>query len=101
MALRISARVLEKLLAKVPPVSRAEVEQCFMNRLPGEPLEDRRAQHKTEPPTLWFIAETDKRRRLKIVYVEEGDDIDLKTAYDPNMTELAIFIKHGLQEPLD
>ena len=97
MPLRISSRVLEKLLGKVPPVTRQEVEQCFMNRWPGEPLTDKRDQHKTEPRTQWFIAETDKGRRLKIVHVQEGDVIDLKTAYDPNKTELLIFFKHGAQ----
>jgi hypothetical protein len=94
VAIKISDRVLQKLAAKVPPVTREEVEQCFANRAGGL-LEDAREQHKTEPPTQWFIAETDRGRRLKVVFVQDGADVDLKTAYDPNRTEMLIYLKYG------
>lgn len=85
---------MSKLSGKTPPVTRREVEQCFHNRLMGL-LEDTRVTNKTIPPTLWFIAPTNKKRLLKIVYVQDGSDIYLKTAYDPNPVELQIYIDNA------
>jgi hypothetical protein len=95
MAIQISDRVREKLVGKTPPVTPEEIEQCFENRR-GALLEDQREQHKTDPPTQWFIAETDKGRRLKVVFVRNGADVNIKTAYDPNQTELFIYLKYGV-----
>ena len=50
----ISPRLAEKLIKK-HRVRRVEVEECFYNRT-GIVLEDTRAEHQTEPPTVWFIA---------------------------------------------
>ncbi len=63
----IHQKIEEKLLKK-HGVTRREVEQCFDNAL-YDSVEDTRARHKTKPPTLWFIAETNKGRLLKIAYV--------------------------------
>lgn len=71
-----------------------EVEQCFDNKL-GRLLTDTRALHKTNPPTLWFIAETNKGRALKIVYIQIEMEIHLKTAYEPNEEEKKIYRLHG------
>lgn len=75
-------------------VNISEVEECFCNRDKGL-LEDTREEHKTNPPSQWFIAETDYGRRLKIVFVEREDGISLKTAYEPNETEIKIYEKHA------
>lgn len=91
--LKISAAVLKKLKDD-HNVERPEVEQALQNRQAGL-LEDKRAQHKTNPPTLWFIAPTNKWRRLKIVYIQTGSDIDLKSAFDPNMEEERIYAKYA------
>lgn len=94
MPLIISPQVLEKLSNKSPPVTRREVEQCFDNRR-GKLLLDEREENKTDPPTQWFIAETNKDRSLKIVFVRRDKDIHLKTAYDPNTEEVRIYMKFG------
>jgi len=91
--LKISDAVSKKLKDK-HQVDRREVEQCFVNRM-GRLLEDKRARHKTNPPTLWFLAKTNKGRVLKIVYIQTGVVIDLRSAFEPNAAELALFAAHG------
>lgn len=76
MALKCSSAVKQKLADK-HGVSLEEVQQCFANR-EGGLLEDTREAHKTDPPTQWFIAETDYGRRLKIVFILKNGDILLK-----------------------
>ncbi len=91
----ISEECLRKLQEK-HNVTRQEVEQCFMN-LRGWFLEDSRLQHRRTPPTQWFIAETNKRRALKIVFQQiDENNFQLISAYEPNEIELAIYAKHGL-----
>ncbi len=93
MRLIISQAVLAKLASK-HAVSRNEVEQCFENR-EGRLLSDSREEHETDPPTLWFIAQTDRGRPLKIVYVQRGQDVFLKSAFEPVSEELRIYRKYG------
>ena len=90
MRLTISLQVLAKLASKTPPVSREEVEQCFANRC-GVTLIDDRAEHASDPPTRWFIAETDFGRKLKIAFVPRGQDIHIRTAYDANRKWIGIY----------
>ena len=92
-SLKIPDSVLKKL-AEVHNVTRTEVEQCFRNRL-GRLLTDNRALTKTNPPTLWFVACTNKSRSLKIVYIQRGNIVELKTAYDPNEEEARIYKRYG------
>lgn len=89
----ITARVLEKLKGK-HGIVRSEVEQCFFNRI-GKLLIDDRELRRTNPPTLWFIAKTNKGRLLKIVYIQKGSEVHLKSAFDPNPIELGIYGRHG------
>ena len=65
--LKIADAILDKLTNK-HNVSAREVEQSFENRYAGVLL-DTRAKHKTIPPTMWFIAPTNRGRRLKVVYI--------------------------------
>lgn len=94
MALVISQSVLAKLAAKQPPVTRAEIEQCFANRT-GIYLLDEREEHASDPPTRWFIAETYYGRKLKVVFIPKGEDTVIRTAYDPNVEEQQIYVKFG------
>lgn len=89
----ISTAVLEKLRSK-HKVDVSEVQQCFLNRR-GKLLFDTREQHKTNPPTLWFIAQTNRNRLLKIVYIQKGDEVLLKSAFEPNDIELTIYRQFG------
>jgi hypothetical protein len=96
VALRISQKVRLKLSGKTPPVAEEEIEQCFANRS-GIYLEDSREAHKSDPPTKWFIAETDRGRKLKVVFIQRGDDTFIRTAYSPNRQELRIYEKYSAQ----
>ena len=94
LSIHASARIRKKLQEK-HGVTMNEVEQCFLNRF-GKNLQDTRTDHQTNPPTLWFIAETNRQRKLKIVFVLELDNlITLKTAYEPNTIEIDIYNKYA------
>ncbi|WP_261977799.1 ADP-ribosyl-(dinitrogen reductase) hydrolase [Marinobacter sp. F3R11] len=71
-----------------------EVQECIANRT-GKFLEDMREDHKSDPPTQWFIAETDSGRQLKIVFILKDGDVVVKTAYVPNEDEKRIYIKYA------
>ena len=89
----ITSKVLEKLKNK-HAIVRAEVEHCFAN-INGDLLTDNRELRRTNPPTLWFIARTNMGRLLKIVYIQKGSEIHLKSAFEPNAIEISIYAKHG------
>lgn len=91
--LRISHAVLAKLRDK-HGVGRLEVEQCFQN-LTGKLLMDTREQHRTNPPTLWFLACTNQGRLLKVVYIQKAGVIHLRSAFEPNETEIGIYKRWG------
>lgn len=92
MEIKISQRIVKKLREK-HKVSLSEVKQCFMNRQSGL-LEDIRVNHRTEPPTMWFIAETDSGRELKVVFMETKGICEIKTVYEPNEIEVRIYEKN-------
>jgi hypothetical protein len=94
MALVLSRRVREKLASKTPPVSEDEILQCFANRS-GRYLLDHREQNQTDPPTRWFLAETDYGRVLKVVFIQKDQLVVIKTAYDPNGIERDISRRFG------
>jgi hypothetical protein len=89
MELQISPTVLKKLITK-HSVTPSEIYQCFQDCQNGF-LEDRRAMHKTDPPTQWFIAKTDHGRRLKICFIVRNGLVHIKTAYEPNREEVRIY----------
>jgi hypothetical protein len=84
-----SPSVLEKLTKK-HNVSVGEVIECFANRR-GKSLTDNRLDHKTNPPTRWFVAETDMGRKLKVVYMMDDNSFEVKTAYPANQQEIDIY----------
>jgi len=91
---KVSKRIAEKLNKK-HKVTISEVWECFLNRTQGL-LGDTRLDHRTEPPTLWFIAETDDERLLKIVFIELTDGTyEIKTAYEPNNNEVTIYERYA------
>jgi uncharacterized DUF497 family protein len=89
MALVVSAKIEAKLRLK-HGITLDEVMQAFADR-PDYVLEDEREEHKSDPPTWWFIASTDSGKLLKVVYIERDADVHLRTAYPANKTEIAIF----------
>ena len=93
MGINVSTRIGEKL-AREHNVKIEEVVQCFANR-EGKFLRDQRAGHQTNPPTQWFIAETDYGRNLKVVFMRRSGDVEIKSAFEPNKDELRIYGKYG------
>lgn len=91
--LTITVKTLEKLKDK-HAIERSEVEQCFANRY-GKLLIDNREQHKTNPPTLWFLAKTNKGRLLKVMYIQKGIEVHLRSTYEPNADEVGIYARRG------
>lgn len=92
--LKISEYVLRKLEDK-HQVKYDEIEQCFLNREKGF-LFDVRLNHKTNPPTQWFISKTDHERTLKIVFIKLFNGMyEIKTAYEPNLSEVSIYERNA------
>jgi len=91
MAIKISPTVREKLTNK-HRVNEDEIAQCFANRSCSY-LIDTRADHLTNPMTRWFISETDVGRKLKIAFIPRQEDVHIRTAYQPNEDEIAIYKK--------
>lgn len=75
----ISTAVRSKLRSK-HLVTEAEILQCFEIRQIY--LIDDRAEHATDPPTLWFVEKTKRGRLLKVIFVIKDNLICLKSAYD-------------------
>ncbi|MBX9769949.1 MAG: hypothetical protein K2X29_01180 [Candidatus Obscuribacterales bacterium] len=86
MNLLISDAVQTKLREK-HRVNEYEILECFVNRKRST-LIDNRERHRTDPPTRWFIADTDNRRRLKVVFIQlTRMDFVIRTAYEPDVNE--------------
>ncbi len=88
-----SAAVREKLRVK-HGVTMDEVEECFANRC-GKFLRDTRERHDSDPPTLWFVAETDYGRKIKVAFIQFRDRVVIRTAYLANEQEIRIYEKLG------
>jgi hypothetical protein len=101
MPIVISQRILRKLAEK-HRVSEDEIRQCFMN-VEGSYLRDTREKHDTDPPTHWFISETNRKRKLKVVFVARKVEtpngaqvrVDIKTAYEPSAEEIDLYLRRG------
>lgn len=91
--IQISPNVLEKLRDK-HSVSPLEVEQCFANKV-GTYLRDLREEHQTDPETLWFVADTNRGRTLKVVFMFCGGIVHIKSAYVADEVSSRIYSKHG------
>jgi hypothetical protein len=93
MQIYIVEAVVRKLREK-HGVHEAEVVQCFQNRV-GKYAAETRQDHESDPPTLWFIAETDNKRRLKVVFLRLSKmEYIIKTAYEPNLDEERLYDKY-------
>lgn len=95
MRLVISDAIRAKLDAK-HGVTPKDVRECFENRAGGF-LTDDREQHRTDPPTLWFIASNNHERQLKVCFVLRDGVVYLRTCYPPNPVEISIYESIGSQ----
>lgn len=93
--LYVTEAVKQKLRGK-HDVEITEVEEAF-NSTEGPFLIDRRREHRTHPPTRWFIGETKSERILKVVFMRDVERrrIILKTAYDPSNDEIFLYEEHS------
>ena len=89
----MSAGVLVKLRDK-HNLSKREIEQCFENKC-GDYLEDPREDHRTDPPTLWFIAPTNRGRLLKVIFMFIDGNVHIKSAFEPHQEAIDIYEKYG------
>jgi hypothetical protein len=93
MSIVLAPRIIEKLRTK-HNVSEAEVREAVSN-ICGQLLIDTREEHATDPPTLWFVAETNAGRLLKVIFIhKEGNNV-VKSAYDASEKIQAIYNKFG------
>lgn len=93
MSLILSPAIRAKLKVK-HCVDEKEIEQAFANRSRGF-LVDTREEHLTNPPTEWFVAETDRGRKLKVCFVREFGNIYIKSAYEVEQYIVDIYEKHA------
>lgn len=95
MKIQLSPAVKEKLFIK-HNVTEKEIFECFANR-DGNYLMDTREQHRTTPATLWFIAQTNRGRLLKVCFIppHQGQLAQLKSAFEPNDIEKCIYASKG------
>ncbi|WGE69849.1 ADP-ribosyl-(dinitrogen reductase) hydrolase [Actinobacillus equuli subsp. haemolyticus] len=70
-----------------------EILEAFSN-INGQFLIDSREEHLSEPPTEWFIAETNRGIKLKVCFIRKNNDIYIRTAYRPNAKEIRIYEKY-------
>lgn len=75
-------------------VTEKEVYECFANHCGGY-CYDTRPQHLdgNGNPSPWFVAATNHGRLLKVMFVREGADIYLKSAYPATAHVQQIFTK--------
>lgn len=95
MALIIRPAILAKIAQEDHGcISEKEVRECFSNHC-GRYCYDNRPQHldRAGNPTPWFVAETNHRRMLKMMFVKDGADMELKSAYPATEKVVAIFRK--------
>ena len=89
----ISDAIKEKLQLKHGVCVR-DVEQCFENKC-GIYLQDTRENHKTNPPTLWFVAPNNAGRMLKLMLIYRDGSVYLKSAYDATPEIQALYERFG------
>lgn len=90
-----SNKIASKLGNASHSVSEQEVIEAFFNNDGGSATDDRE-EHKTNPPTYWFVSETNKGRILKICYVFDGNHtVYIKTAYDAKPNIIRIYRKYS------
>lgn len=71
----------------------AEIIEAFSN-MTGGTLIDTREEHQSDPPTEWFIAETNRGIKLKVCFICKDGNIHIRTAYKPNPEEIRIYEKY-------
>lgn len=89
---------IEEKLKTRHGVTQDEVIECFDNVTNGF-LIDEREDHKTDPPSHFFIAKTRKGRSLKVVFMYFADkkEFVIKSAFDANDKAIKFYKKMTLK----
>jgi hypothetical protein len=88
----IAPSIVEKLRSK-HGIAEEEVIDCFSNIEYGY-LIDTNEAHKTNPPTHWFIAPTNKGTLLCVCFIQDlNKDIHIKTAFEPSKERIKLYNK--------
>ena len=82
-----ASRAVRDKLRDTHDVDWTEVEEAFFTSVPPYLL-DVRPQHKTKPPTQYFIAETFDERLLKVCFTLKDGTIWVKSALIPKKPTL-------------
>ncbi|MCF7520533.1 hypothetical protein L4G92_00475 [Neisseria sp. ZJ106] len=70
-----------------------DIIEAFSN-MTGGTLIDIREEHQSDPPTEWFVAETNKGLKLKVCFINKNGEIHIRTAYPANEDEIRIYEKY-------
>lgn len=91
--LEIHPAIVEKLKTK-HRVTVEEIHECFSNVTRGF-LVDTREHNQTDPPTRWFIEETNMGRKLLVAFMHfpKSNKIIVKSAYEPDQSQLSNYKK--------
>lgn len=95
----VSHEVIKKLETE-HDVSIEEIEEAFFNSSEPYPI-DKRPEHKTTPPTQYFIAPTFSGRYLKVVFILRLSEqkMIIKTAFDPEPIDFIKYLEAGGKLP--
>ncbi len=91
MRLVISDVVRTKLHDK-HAVSEKDVIECFATR-ERTTLIDTREEHKTDPATQWFVAETFMGKELAVYFMIIDGEIHIKSAFSPGIKRKSLYQK--------
>lgn len=94
MRLILSQKIRDKLEDK-HGVTEQEIQECFWNR-DRTSLIDTREDHFSDPPTEWFIAETNYGRKLVIVYIPRAENIYIRSAFEPTTGRLGLYMANSV-----
>ncbi len=90
----IEAKIAQVDHGRITP---KEVNECFENHCGIRYCYDKRPEHldRNGQPSPWFVAETNHKRRLKIMFVIDDGQIHVKSAYPATDDVFNIYKKYA------
>lgn len=90
----IEAKIAQDDHGRITP---KEVFECFENHCGTQYCNEQKAEHndKDGKPCFWFVADTNHKRRLKIMFVIDDGEIHLKSAYPATDKVFEIYQKYA------
>lgn len=92
MAIILSQRIKEKLADANHRITERDISECFANR-ERRFVTDTREEHRTDPETLWFVAQNDYGVKIKVMFVRRDNDIYVKSAYRATEEVTAMYMR--------